>query len=906
MERFLGLVRRSSGIVALFSTVNESLKNAAPWSDLQPYAIAEKRLESVDKKTYERNQLLLEAWNSLASVRSLGDKTLADCLIIILETLPDQSLEDAEPSLLAISDHEREVKPTAAHPRAFKGTKIRPPKDAVDWHNLQTMLSTIRGTNYLLEKLESHRSQALIRLGKAGYSEAIVGRLRTADNLHSVYRLAHFPNFAAEPPLKLPAEFERTVLAQLQGTDWASVAALSETYRGMHIDTDINFSAAFARLASYKPKNGIIAWSRLLAARPPEQRLLLIVLFITTRSLSLKTDDLAYYISEIDKLTSEAGGLVTSLSTLLNAIRRGHDPEYVLDGFRIEAALGHQLDLGTITNSCKTFDRELALKLDRELLSKVTRPWFNAVNVWRYCGECPDLNTILPGILSSNIIPDVAIEYIYLLHYYRYDDSDPPKVQAQKRRLLAKFAPQLTNLLSSLPVDYQARCIAEIKDFFQFPESSQCVEKNMASFLQFLQRICAPPFSPTLDLVCTAIGLIENLGIDVLLKASDRCLLTLESQGKNGSMQALTRWGLSTLTEAQPQFIGHTFEKHTTKLCKTARVLSTLSSAQMACALQTIKEHPLMQDLSHFDLDAIYDLVVPYISQTVSSPFSARVCAYMMGQQTLTAEQLKRATEVVLRRLDETRLDMWRSIIFSQLKTAVPRQLADEKTIHAVQLFNRSTYNRRAFKNFLKAHWNGQNTYRQDHPLSQRWLSKHPKLDIDLFSRGITATEAVAGLGEVTLSVEQDPFEALKLGTYANTCLGINGMCNDSSLAIVLDINKRVIYARDSKGRVIGRQLLAWNEVDQLVCFQVYPIKVDRALKQVFRKYDETLAKALGTTVYQENTNETSAPEICFILSKYWWDDGSWDPSDLDENEQRAGHEGQDLQASLTKEEQKN
>jgi hypothetical protein len=122
----------------------------------------------------------------------------------------------------------------------------------------------------------------------------------------------------------------------------------------------------------------------------------------------------------------------------------------------------------------------------------------------------------------------------------------------------------------------------------------------------------------------------------------------------------------------------------------------------------------------------------------------------------------------------------------------------------------------------------------------------------------------------------------------------------------VLDINKRVIYARDSKGRVIGRQLLAWNEVDQLVCFQVYPIKVDRALKQVFRKYDETLAKALGTTVYQENTNETSAPEICFILSKYWWDDGSWDPSDLDENEQRAGHEGQDLQASLTKEEQKN
>src|SRR5208282_1430970 len=126
----------------------------------------------------------------------------------------------------------------------------------------------------------------------------------------------------------------------------------------------------------YRPKSGILAWSRILASRSPEQRLPLIVLFIATKSLSLETNVLAYYLGEIDNLTTETDYLIKSLYTLLQAIGRGHEPEYVLDGFRIAAALGHPPDLGTIANSCKHFDRQLALKLDREVLGKVAHPWF--------------------------------------------------------------------------------------------------------------------------------------------------------------------------------------------------------------------------------------------------------------------------------------------------------------------------------------------------------------------------------------------------------------------------------------------------------------------------------------------------------------------------------------------------
>jgi len=37
-----------------------------------------------------------------------------------------------------------------------------------------------------------------------------------------------------------------------------------------------------------------------------------------------------------------------------------------------------------------------------------------------------------------------------------------------------------------------------------------------------------------------------------------------------------------------------------------------------------------------------------------------------------------------------------------------------------------------------------------------------------------------------------------------------------------LDVNKQVVYARDPHGAVIGRQLLAISEADELVCFSVY------------------------------------------------------------------------------------
>ena len=90
------------------------------------------------------------------------------------------------------------------------------------------------------------------------------------------------------------------------------------------------------------------------------------------------------------------------------------------------------------------------------------------------------------------------------------------------------------------------------------------------------------------------------------------------------------------------------------------------------------------------------------------------------------------------------------------------------------------------------------------------------------------------------------------------------------------DANKKVIYARDARGRVLGRQLVAIDDGDQLVCFPVYPASAPASMKKAFRDYDQAFAEALGSSLYK---NEEGKPwyRISSVLSQFWYDDGSWD-----------------------------
>jgi hypothetical protein len=172
----------------------------------------------------------------------------------------------------------------------------------------------------------------------------------------------------------------------------------------------------------------------------------------------------------------------------------------------------------------------------------------------------------------------------------------------------------------------------------------------------------------------------------------------------------------------------------------------------------------------------------------------------------------------------------------------------------------------------LAANLAGDRDWRLRHPRTEAWFARHPRLDRAVWLAGIELRSELPDLGAVRIAIERDPLEALKLGTYVGTCLGRGGGHVYSAAAVALDVNKHVVYARDARGAVVGRQLVALSEADELVCFRAY---APTLLEPLFAAFDRQLAAELRVPVYARTD---ASYEIASILSHDWWDDGAWVP----------------------------
>jgi hypothetical protein len=105
------------------------------------------------------------------------------------------------------------------------------------------------------------------------------------------------------------------------------------------------------------------------------------------------------------------------------------------------------------------------------------------------------------------------------------------------------------------------------------------------------------------------------------------------------------------------------------------------------------------------------------------------------------------------------------------------------------------------------------------------------------------------------------------------SCLSVGGLCDYSAAAVVLDVNKQVLYAVSPEGTILARQLVAISEADTLVPFHVYPLRTSERLKELFREYDLRLAESLGIPLADSEGDYDIAP----VLSQQFWDDGVWE-----------------------------
>ena len=271
----------------------------------------------------------------------------------------------------------------------------------------------------------------------------------------------------------------------------------------------------------------------------------------------------------------------------------------------------------------------------------------------------------------------------------------------------------------------------------------------------------------------------------------------------------------------------------------------------------------------------VYRLIVPHLSG-VSNPFPKKLQQYINGELDLSPGRLERYTEKMRSNLTLTRLEILEQLANNALEKEYPIDRKSANWKHTMQILQRSFENRRPLRRYLKTWLRGAHDYVMRHHRTRAWLKKHNGMNLSLWLEGIKLCRALDGFGKVTLAVENNPEEVLKMGSYVGSCLSLGGGFEFSAAAAVLDINKQVIYAQDDTGKILARQLAAISDKDLLVFFEVYPAGVKPSLLELFREYDQEFARVLGLEIYKQKDDDESY-EIEKIISQDWWDDGAWD-----------------------------
>ena len=101
------------------------------------------------------------------------------------------------------------------------------------------------------------------------------------------------------------------------------------------------------------------------------------------------------------------------------------------------------------------------------------------------------------------------------------------------------------------------------------------------------------------------------------------------------------------------------------------------------------------------------------------------------------------------------------------------------------------------------------------------------------------------------------------------SCLSMHGVNFWSAVSNAIDVDKCVVWAKDSHGNIFARRLLALTP-QGLVSYRTYTNRQALALNRFFTKFVKEYAEHCGVT-----TTKNARPGP--LLSDNWYDDGSVD-----------------------------
>ena len=187
--------------------------------------------------------------------------------------------------------------------------------------------------------------------------------------------------------------------------------------------------------------------------------------------------------------------------------------------------------------------------------------------------------------------------------------------------------------------------------------------------------------------------------------------------------------------------------------------------------------------------------------------------------------------------------------------------------INAILLGREAQGNRKWARQLLRAEAGAHPRWREDLPGNAEFLRQ-------LSARGVDVDFYLSKFGrrrgEFDLWLETEPLGILQMGNRFGTCLSRGGCNAFSSVTNAIELNKRVVYARDRKGTLVGRQLWAVSAEFGLLGFDVYSHlsgQRDDDLAAAFEAHAREFGRSCGLEL-------ADAGQVPLLVAPQWYDDG--------------------------------
>lgn len=853
----VSLLRASDGLSACISSTADD--GALPLISIP--------LAQVPNGLYPQRDALLADWDSLRNARQLKSVWPAFWRVF-WTTLPDLR-EQAPLAMPRLVSPQTPPQASAAHPRAFRGTKFQPPKSPSPVLDLCAWLSDDRLLDGFFARHDFARLPALQADG-----QPVAGS-------HSATTAAGFlaRQTGVEPdqlPV-MPEVFRRAFLWQLRLRPLRNKLAWLQLWRGLGSAQGGPELALPARLCALAPD--AYEWALLALILPVARQSIFLHALIDHRTYLLPRAALSVgQLTSLDADTDDDQRFTLYVNAVLSNLNRQVSAAYSLCGCtladRVRDSYGEErLDLSLrATKDCAQvpmsdiYRMSAALGVDGQS---------GELNAWDYCARLPGFDIFLRETSWESLSPEVAYEWRSLFVRMMWDEEDEEKRVKRWRAYLAIF-PEWHRALLALPVAWHDKYVRMLRDYACGWDDVDSLRDSVGYLLPLQQAFCRPPFSASADGDCVLSSMAVHLrhaGWRQLAETDERTWLIIERECRRDNDAMLTMRGLYTMTQCWPSFTLRALAAAPRRLMRTSRLLGCLGYE---------RRRQFLAEISHSAWYATnWAEVAPYeacqmirrlCAETgTHSPVPRRLRDHFEGNVILSDMQIERHCRVSIAALPTVLLGALEQSIWNCIDTPFNLRARSTAAGHAVRLLAGLDGNRKGLRRFLLNFCQGRADSYIDHPLNRAWFALHPRIDAQIWGRD-TLSRAMEGADEIVLALETDPLEILMLGTYVGSCLGIGGLCDYSAVACLLDANKQVVYARNAAGAVLARQLLAIDEQDRLICFAVYPVTASKTLVSAFHAFNHTLAKALDIAIYTQQGDEKY--DIAAVVAQDWWDDG--------------------------------